>query len=488
MQYKGGDKSRALYKGGDKSRADPASYRGIYLSSALAKLFEGILISRLTKFTETHNILTENLRYISAASQVQTLQATLNRSLSTTLHVYGHPTALLADTGIPPLYITQNLQLAQFRFRLHFSPPDTIQHFLWNLWQPLLQAVPLDTLEDRMQTAICHVDPARRDPACPLPHNISLAKPLNKEKSYKKYLESQCSDQWHKHLELTLSNPSGRVRAYVHWHLHNKHKHSMYKPAPYLTHQCCPYQLELLRIRTQHTIHIIPSHLHYALRHARADYTDRVCPHCLAAGITVLGDEMHIICHCPATKLVLAHFTAKFQGLTRLLDLPPFASFTPDEMTRLVIGNPPPTVLKKDLKGWIAEVTPICTEFAHALRMHEHVTSLHPVDVDLSSDDDAAQSSDSNDDFSPVVLPPGFQPASTPPHGKMLVPLHPAGQQMLGQHILFKWPTYGWCIGKISAWNSNPKCKVCKQIVNFTASNLMIVVLGRTVCHWTTTI
>jgi len=49
-----------IYKGGDKSREDPASYRGIYLSSALAKLFEGILISRLTKFTETHNTLTEN--------------------------------------------------------------------------------------------------------------------------------------------------------------------------------------------------------------------------------------------------------------------------------------------------------------------------------------------------------------------------------------------------------------------------------------------
>ena len=137
------------------------------MNSALAKLFEGILISRLTKFTETHNILTENLRYISAASQVQTLQATLNRSLSTTLHVYGHPTALLADTSIPPPYITQNQQLAKFRFRLHSSPPDTIQHFLWNLWQPLLQVVPLDTLEDRMQTAICHIDPIRRDPASP---------------------------------------------------------------------------------------------------------------------------------------------------------------------------------------------------------------------------------------------------------------------------------------------------------------------------------
>jgi len=50
---------RPIYKSGAKSKADPASYRGIYLSSALAKLFEGILISRLTKFTETHSMLTE---------------------------------------------------------------------------------------------------------------------------------------------------------------------------------------------------------------------------------------------------------------------------------------------------------------------------------------------------------------------------------------------------------------------------------------------
>jgi len=292
-----------------------------------------------------------------------------------------------------------------------------------------------------MQTAICHVDPARRDPASPLPHNISLANPLNKEKSYKKYLESQCSDQWRKHLELTFSNPPGRVRAYVHWYLHNKHKRSMYKPAPYFTHQCCPYQLELLRIRTEHTMHIIHSHLHYAFRHARADYKDRVCLHCPAAGITVLGDEIHIICHCPATKLVLAQFIDKFQGLARLLDLPPFASFTPDEVTRLVPGNVPPPVLTKELNGWITEATPICGEFAHALRMH--ITSLHPFAVDLSSDDDAALSSGSNDDFSPILLPPGFQPASAPPHGKMLVPFHPAGYQMLGQHILFKRPTYG---------------------------------------------
>jgi hypothetical protein len=38
---------------------------------------------------------------------------------------------------------------------------------------------------------------------------------------------------------------------------------------------------------------------------------------------------------------------------------------------------------------------------------------------------------------------------------------------MLGQHILFKWPTYGWCLGKILAYHTNLKRKVSKQIVNF---------------------
>jgi len=65
----------------------------------------------------------------------------------------------------------------------------------------------------------------------------------------------------------------------------------MYKPAPYLTHPSCHYQLELLRIRTQHAIHIGPSHLHYAFRVPRTDYQDRVCPHCLDKGTLVLGDD-----------------------------------------------------------------------------------------------------------------------------------------------------------------------------------------------------
>ena len=44
-----------IYKGGNKLKTDPASYRVIYLSSALAKLFEGILLHRLTQYTGTRH-------------------------------------------------------------------------------------------------------------------------------------------------------------------------------------------------------------------------------------------------------------------------------------------------------------------------------------------------------------------------------------------------------------------------------------------------
>ena len=51
---------KPIYKGHKKEKTDPASYRGIYLSDTLAKNFEGILITRLTFFTELHNVLTFN--------------------------------------------------------------------------------------------------------------------------------------------------------------------------------------------------------------------------------------------------------------------------------------------------------------------------------------------------------------------------------------------------------------------------------------------
>jgi len=49
-----------FYKGHNKDKTDPASYRGIYLDDTLAKLFEGLLIHRLTTHTELLNALTDS--------------------------------------------------------------------------------------------------------------------------------------------------------------------------------------------------------------------------------------------------------------------------------------------------------------------------------------------------------------------------------------------------------------------------------------------
>jgi len=47
-----------IYEGGGKDRHCPSSYRGIYLLNTLTKLFEGLIESRLSRFTEKHYTLT----------------------------------------------------------------------------------------------------------------------------------------------------------------------------------------------------------------------------------------------------------------------------------------------------------------------------------------------------------------------------------------------------------------------------------------------
>ena len=57
----------------------------------------------------------QNLRYVQSTTNVKKLQTSLNSSLARALHVYGDHTALLADTGVPPLsYITLTLPNCTF--------------------------------------------------------------------------------------------------------------------------------------------------------------------------------------------------------------------------------------------------------------------------------------------------------------------------------------------------------------------------------------
>jgi len=45
-----------VYKGKGKRRDDPASYRGVYLTCHLTKLFETLLLRHLLPLVETHNL------------------------------------------------------------------------------------------------------------------------------------------------------------------------------------------------------------------------------------------------------------------------------------------------------------------------------------------------------------------------------------------------------------------------------------------------
>ena len=96
-----------------------------------------------------------------------------------------------------------------------------------------------------------------------------------------------------------------------------------------------------------------------------------------------------------------------------------------------------------------------------------HITTIQLTKIDMSSDDDSTESSSSDDEASPIHLPTNFALAPSPPRSDTFEPLNPAGQQMVGQHIMYKWPKHGWCTGKITECNDNPKTKIGKMIVNF---------------------
>ena len=85
----------------------------------------------------------QNLRYMQSTSNVTKLQTSLNLSLARALNVYGDHTALLADTGVPPLNLIQYTHLTQLHFRLTKTHSDTLPATLFKTFnKPLAQQPP----------------------------------------------------------------------------------------------------------------------------------------------------------------------------------------------------------------------------------------------------------------------------------------------------------------------------------------------------------
>jgi len=108
-------------------------------------------------------------------------------------------------------------------------------------------------------------------------------------------------------------------------------------------------------------------------------------------------------------------FFNRFQGLTRLIGTQPFKLLDSEEQIRVApgLGNPPPSLMRKDFHTWRQEATLMCREFDNALRMHPR--PMQTIIPSLSSDDDSSRESD-DEEPSRLTSPPKFKKPSAPPH------------------------------------------------------------------------
>jgi hypothetical protein len=144
----------------------------------------------------------------------------------------------------------------------------------------------------------------------------------------------------------------GRIPAYVQYNTRDLERANLYKPAPYLSiHHC--HALDLIRLRSQAWPQYIPTHLHLSGRKVRQEYQHRHCEYCHQQG--VLGDETHIFLRCPATASLIGETVAQIDKKLRLFDVLPWSSFTDTKRVSILLGNPPPSLIKKHTKGWMQE-------------------------------------------------------------------------------------------------------------------------------------
>ena len=214
--------------------------------------------------------------------------------------------------------------------------------------------------------------PIRLPLDCVAPRCVESAQTPYREKCYRRFFESCATSWWVELLQRTLDSNravgiSSRQTAYLGLHLGDLRKRrSVYQPAHYL--KCAhPAQLDLLRLRVQACSRTIPCHHYYPMNGLpRVDYADRCCSFCLPT--TWMGDELHTIIECPTSNQTWLQFLEDFKLQTRLLDLPPFSRMPLLAQLATALGNPPPTLLKKDYAIWLARNIPVSCQFAGALR------------------------------------------------------------------------------------------------------------------------
>ena len=280
-------------------------------------------------------------------------------------------------TGASPLTLIQYTYLAQLRFRLTKTQPDTLPATLFKTFnKPLalnnLHPSPFD-YHIRNSLHQLHIDPL----VVPLPHMITL--PHKCRKRAYRILRTTISTLWRMDLlnqaPLHLPHTNCRKASYIHIARDDLQRRDLFKPAQYLRSHLD--QLPLLRLRTQATSYI-PSHLHLANDHTYTSYDQRYCPFCLP--MKIVGNEPHTFLHCLHSS-PLSH--PAILSLTRALrryDLCSWPSHTPLQQTAILLGSSPPKLLRKHDKAWTHSISTTCTQFIYSLQSHfsKHQPSASP--------------------------------------------------------------------------------------------------------------
>ena len=124
--------------------------------------------------------------------------------------------------------------------------------------------------------------------------------PKNRERPFRSMIRKIISDLWNGQLYIAAHTHAGqspgRKASYIKITNNDLQRLELFKPAQFLR---IPHnQLPLLRLRTQATSYI-STHLHLSNIHTYTPYAERYCSSCLPGALKILGNEAHILLHCP---------------------------------------------------------------------------------------------------------------------------------------------------------------------------------------------
>ncbi len=131
--------------------------------------------------------------------------------------------ALCADVGVPPLRLTQQVQLAQLHFRLTQVYKDSIPDTLYEITKSRFQDLPAQAMERLMHQAQNQS------------YIVFVSERTNKKHHHQNWLRVQVSGLWRREL-MPQEGSQHPCCTGVQYNTRDLERANLYKPAPYLEH------------------------------------------------------------------------------------------------------------------------------------------------------------------------------------------------------------------------------------------------------------